>query len=166
MTLSIIVAASVNNVIGHEDELPWRLSADLKRFKSLTMGHCMIMGRKTYDSINRLLPGRTTIILTRNPDYSVPGALIAHSLDDAVAQAGDDSECFVVGGAEIYRMALPMADRIYLTRVEATIEGDTKLPEIDWDAFDLLSEEEVSADDRNEFETRFQVYQRRKGSTG
>lgn len=158
MILSVIVAASRNNVIGRDNDLPWRLSSDLKRFKSLTMGHHMIMGRKTYESINRLLPGRTTVILTKRQGYSVDGALIANSLDQAIKLAEPDSECFVIGGAEIYRLALPLADRIYLTRVETEIDGDTELPDIDWDAYELKSEENVPVDDRNEYESTFQVY--------
>lgn len=160
MSLSVIVAASRNGVIGRNDDLPWRLSSDLKRFKALTMGHHMIMGRKTYDSINRLLPGRTTIILSRNPDYRVPGALMADNLQQAVELAGNDPECFVVGGAEIYRQALPIAQRIYLTRVEAEVEGDTCLPPVNWDSFQQVKAERVHADERNEYDTTFQVYER------
>lgn len=161
MTLSVIVAAARNGVIGSEDQLPWRLSSDLKRFKSLTMGHPIIMGRKTYDSIQRLLPGRTSIILTRQRDFAVDGALIAHSLEQALEQAGFASECFVIGGAEIYRLAIPLADRIYLTRVEAEVPGDTTLPEVPWEEFELVSEESVAADEKNQYPTTFQIYRRR-----
>lgn len=161
MSLSVIVAASQNNIIGVDDDLPWRLSADLKRFKSITMGHAMIMGRKTFESINRLLPGRTTIILTRQNDYHFEGAMIADSLDKALALAKEDTECFVVGGAEIYKQALPLAKRIYFTRVETVVNGDTRLPEIDWEEFELVSEEKIVADEKNEYETTFQVWDRR-----
>lgn len=162
MTVSIIVAAAANHVIGINDDLPWRLSADLKRFKSLTMGHHLIMGRKTFESINRLLPGRTTVILTRNPDFRFPGALIAGDLEQALDLTQADQERFVVGGGEIYRQAIPLANKIYLTRVHAEVEGDTYLPEIPWDLFEKVSEESIPADDRNEFETSFQVYQRKE----
>ncbi|MBM3999152.1 MAG: dihydrofolate reductase [Planctomycetes bacterium] len=134
---SIIVAVAANGVIGRDGALPWHVPADLKRFKRLTMGHHLIMGRKTLESIGRILPGRTTVVLTKNDDYQSPGAVVARSLQqaiDAAAEAGDD-EVFIVGGGEIYRQALPLADRIYRTRVDATVAGDTTFPELaptDW----------------------------------
>ncbi len=131
--LAMIVAASENNIIGVNGDLPWRLSADLQRFKRLTMGHHLIMGRKTFESIGRLLPGRTTVILTQQPSYEFAGARIAHSIEQAVEICRGDDCPFVTGGAEIYRLALPLVSKIHLTRVHAQISGDTTLPEIDWD---------------------------------
>ena len=128
MTISIIVAASENGVIGRDNQLLWRLPDDLKRFKQLTLGHPMIMGRKTFESIGRPLPGRTSIIVTRSPEYRVEGTLVAHSLEEALAVAGelDTEEVFIIGGGEIYRQALGnnSVDQIYLTLVHADSEGD------------------------------------------
>jgi dihydrofolate reductase len=129
--LSLIVAVARNGVIGINNTLPWHLPEDLKRFRALTTGHHIIMGRKTYESINRLLPGRTTVIVTRNKDYHVEGALIAHSLDEAVALCGNDTEAFLIGGAELFRDALETADRIYLTEIDAEFVGDTFMPPLD-----------------------------------
>ena len=129
MTISIIVAASQNGVIGRDNQLLWRLPDDLKRFKQLTLGHPMIMGRKTFESIGKPLPGRTSIIVTRSPEYQVEGTLVVHSLEEALAVAGklDTEEAFIIGGGEIYRQALEnnSADQIYLTLVHADSEGDT-----------------------------------------
>ena len=158
--LSMIVAASTNDVIGVADDLPWRLSADLKRFKSLTMGNPIIMGRKTFESIGRLLPGRRTIIVTRNTGYEFPGAIVAHSIEDAMASCDEDSQPFIIGGAEIYRLALPKVNEIHITRVQATIEGDTYLPEIDWDQWELVEAQEHTADAKNQFACVFEHYRR------
>ena len=129
-----------NRVIGANNQIPWHLPDDLKMFKRLTMGHHIVMGRKTYESIGRLLPGRTTVIVTRQRDYAVPGAIIAHSLHDALNAAARDDEIFVIGGAELFRDALPMADRIHLTVVDAAPEGETTMP-----AFDLGAWKEVDS---------------------
>ena len=159
--VAMIVAASENGAIGRDGDMPWRLSSDLKRFKELTMGHTIIMGRKTFDSIGRLLPGRTTVIVTRNPDYQFEGALIAHSLPQAFELTGDDRQPFIVGGAQLYALALPLVTDIYLTRVLATIEdADTFLPEVDWDQFTQASTESFASDKKNDFETRYEVYVR------
>jgi dihydrofolate reductase len=127
--ISILVAVARNGVIGNKGKLPWHLPADLKHFKKLTMGHHIIMGRKTYESIDRLLPGRTTVIVTRQPDYKVSGSIIAHSLDEAIAACKGDNEVFVIGGEEIFRQALPLADRIYATEIHADFEGDVFFPQ-------------------------------------
>lgn len=128
-TLSIIVAYAHDRVIGLDNQLPWHLPEDLKRFKALTMGHHIIMGRKTYESLGRLLPGRTTVIVTRNQNYHVAGALIAHNLTDAIAlcQQADgqlDDEVFLIGGAELYRSAMLIADKLYVTEVDLAVRGD------------------------------------------
>lgn len=129
--ISLLVAYASNRVIGNKGKLPWRLPADLKRFKELTMGHHIVMGRKTYESIGRLLPGRTMVIVTRQADYKVPGAIIAHSLHEAITACQGDNEIFVIGGAEIFEQALPLADQIYATEIHAEFEGDVFFPE--WD---------------------------------
>lgn len=159
--LAMIVAASENNVIGVADELPWRLSADLKRFKQLTMGHHIIMGRKTFDSIGRLLPGRTTVIVTRQADFKFPDAKSAHSIDAAIAACAGDNCPYVTGGAEIYRLAMPLVTEIHLTRVHVELEGDTVLPAIDWQQWVLIDEESCTADEKNEYAYSFETYRRR-----
>jgi dihydrofolate reductase len=140
----MIVAASTNGVIGVDGDLPWHISADLKRFKSLTMGHHLIMGRKTFDSIGKCLPGRTTIIVTRQNDYTFEGAEVAHSINEALEIATHDDCPFVVGGAEIYALAMPLVSHIYLTRVHQTIAGDTHLPPIDWNQWELLNDHQAA----------------------
>jgi dihydrofolate reductase len=129
--VSLIVAMAHNRVIGAQGAIPWRVPGEQKLFKQITMGHHIVMGRKTYESIGRLLPGRTTIIVTRQPDYVVPGAIVAHSLHDAINAAARDSEIFVIGGAELFREALPIADRIHLSLIPLNPEGDVFMPEFD-----------------------------------
>ena len=145
--VSMIVAAAENGVIGKDGDMPWRLSADLKNFKAITSGHTIIMGRKTWDSIQRLLPGRTTVIVTRQSDFNVDGAIVVGSLEDALSATEDESP-FVVGGAEIYRLAMPHVSRIYLTRVHADIEGDTVMPEIDFNLWQQLESTSFTSDDK------------------
>lgn len=128
-TISLIVAVANNHVIGVNNTLPWHLPEDLKRFRALTTGHHIIMGRKTYESLGRLLPGRTTVIVTRNKAYHVEGALIAGSLEEAIALCNGDSEAFVIGGAELYKDALKLADKLYLTEIVLQVEGDAFFPE-------------------------------------
>lgn len=135
--LSLIVAHAKNNVIGINNTLPWHLPEDLKRFRALTMGHHIIMGRKTYESLGRLLPGRTTVIVTRNKQYQVEGALIAHSLQAALKLATDDAEPFVIGGAELYREGLKHASKLYVTEVQAEFAGDAFFATIDLNVWQL-----------------------------
>ncbi len=157
---SLIVAASANDVIGVQGRLPWHLSADLKRFRKLTTGHHIILGRKSFESIGRLLPDRTTIIVTRNRDYSFAGAIAVDSLPSALAAAAADEQPFIAGGAEIYRASLPFIHTIYLTRVHAEIAGDTILPDIDWTHWILETSKPFAADSRNEFNGTFETYHR------
>lgn len=166
MRLSVIVAIAENGVIGRAGGLPWHLSADLKRFKQRTMGHCLIMGRRTFDSIGRALPGRVSIVISRSPS-SVPAGeriLVAGSLDEAANLVSStdlaQDEAFVIGGVEIYRLALPLAQRLYLTRVCATVEGDTHFPTVDWQAWKLIESEPHEADAKNDHPYRFEVYER------
>jgi dihydrofolate reductase len=130
-SLSLIAAIAKNNVIGANNALPWHLPEDLKRFRALTTGHHIIMGRKTYESINRLLPGRTTVIVTRDVNYKVPGALIANSLEQAISLCGQDEEVFLIGGAELYRGGLAVADKLYITEIDGEYKGDAFFPELD-----------------------------------
>jgi dihydrofolate reductase len=158
--LSLIVAMAKNRVIGAGGRIPWHLPNELQLFKRITMGHHIIMGRKTYESIGRLLPGRTTVIVTRQPAYQVPGALIAHSFADAVARCPADDEILVIGGGELYREALPQADRIYLTTVDAEPPGDTFMPEFNPEEWRETSGESFSADARHAYAYRLAVYDR------
>lgn len=139
--LSIIVAVAKNRVIGIDNTLPWHLPEDLKRFRAMTMGHHIIMGRKTFDSLGRLLPGRTTVIVTRNPDYHVEGALIAHSLQDAIALCQHDDEVFLIGGAELYQAGLMLAHRLYVTEIDLDVAGDAYFPEISPDRWQETTRE-------------------------
>ncbi len=140
MTLSAIVAMASNRCIGKDNALPWRLPADLKRFKQLTMGHALVMGRKTYESIGRPLPGRTMIVVTRQQDYAPEGVQVAHSLEQALGMAHGD-EVFLAGGADIYRQAMDRVRRLYLTRIDREYEGDAFFPPLDLSAWTLLAEE-------------------------
>lgn len=144
--LSMIVAMANKRVIGINNTLPWHLSEDLKRFKALTMGHHIIMGRKTYESLGRLLPGRTTVIVTHNPNYHVEGALIAHSMKEALALVEEDEQPFLIGGAALYQAGLAYADQIYLTEVHADFAGDAFLPEFDLTAWETLSREKFTSE--------------------
>lgn len=129
--ISIISAMARERIIGIGNRLPWHLPEDLRHFKRLTMGHHIVMGRKTFESIGRPLPGRTTVILTRDAAYHQPGCLTAASLEAAVAACGEDDEVFFVGGADVYAQALPLADRLYLTEIDAEFAGDARFPEFD-----------------------------------
>ena len=151
-----------NRIIGANGAIPWRLPNELQLFKRLTMGHHIIMGRKTWESIGRLLPGRTMVIVTRQRDYSVPGAIIAHTLADAITRCTNDDEIFVIGGAELFREALLTADRLYLTVVDATPEGDTVMPEINLSEWREVSSENHSADEKYMHSYRFSVYDRKR----
>ncbi len=162
MIVSLIVAMGKNRVIGANGAIPWRLPNELQLFKRVTMGHHMIMGRKTWESIGRLLPGRTTVIVTRQKDYAVPGAVMAGSLDDALAACGSDKEVFVIGGGELYKLALPLARRIYLTTVDAKPAGDTLMPEFNPADWREVSSESFSADEKHAHAYRFSVLERRE----
>lgn len=157
--LSLIVAHADNRVIGHNNQLPWHLPEDLKRFKKLTMGHHIIMGRKTYESLGRLLPGRTTVIVTRDHHYKVEGAKVVHSLPEALSVSADDDEPFLIGGAEMYRLGLDHVTRLYITRVFAHVGGDAFFPELDMADWELISEEAHTSE--NGLHYSDMIYQRR-----
>jgi len=156
---SIIAAVSENNVIGNANALPWRIPEDLARFRALTMGHTLVMGRKTFESIGRPLPGRTTLVLTRRDDFAVPGVLVAHDRDAAVALA-PGQHVFVAGGADIYAQFLPLVARMYLTRVDGTFEGDTYFPSFNPSEWTLVSSER-SRPAAGLPSCTFEVYERR-----
>lgn len=149
-----------NRVIGAGNRIPWHLPNELKLFKKLTMGHHIVMGRKTYQSINRLLPGRTTVIVTRQPDYTVPGAIVAHSIEDALAACKGDDEIYVIGGADLFRETLPIANRIYLTVVDTEPAGDTLMPDFDVNEWKEISSEAFEPDEKHAHGYRFAIYDR------
>jgi dihydrofolate reductase len=168
--ITLVVAAAENGTIGAGGGIPWRLPEDQKRFKALTLGHCIVMGRRTYESIGRLLPGRTTIVVSRDPAFTVVGGHVARSLDDALdhARSAGETEVFVVGGERIYVEALARADRIHLTRIHAEIPGDTVFPsaaELARTGYRLVAEEPHTADLRHAHPFTFQRWERARDRT-
>lgn len=149
MLICIVVAAAQNDVIGDHNALPWRLPDDLKRFKALTIGKPVLMGRKTYESIGKPLPDRPNIVISRQPGLAIPGCSVVGSLDEALEEAGSAPELMVIGGAQLYRQVLPRTDVIYLTRVHAEIPGDTRFPSIVWDDWSEEQSEYHPADERH-----------------
>ncbi|HEY4479467.1 MAG TPA: dihydrofolate reductase [Candidatus Paceibacterota bacterium] len=164
--ISIIAAVSKNGVIGKDNDLPWNLPNDRKYFADTTRGKPVIMGRKTFESIvariGKPLPGRRNIIITRNTDYKPSGTEIVHSLKDAVSLVKAESEAFIIGGAEIYKDAIPFADRIYLTQVETEIEGDAYFPDVTIDKWDLKRAVSNKKDAKNEHDYTFLIYERKR----
>lgn len=164
MVLSMIVAKARNGVIGRDNKMPWHLPEDLKYFKRVTMGKPVIMGRKTYQSIGRALPGRLNIVITQNPDFSAEDVRVAASVEEAIVLAqqagGAVEEVMIIGGAQVYRQALARADRLYITEVDVDIEGDACFPELDFNAWSLLSREDCPAQPPNPYSCSFLVYQR------
>ncbi len=161
MRLSIIAAVSANRVIGDHNSLPWKLPADLKRFQKLTMGRHLLMGRKTFESIGFVLPGRTTVVVTHRPDYHPEGVLVAHSLEEALRLVDDDSELFIAGGAEIYRQMLALADRLYLTYIHEEFEGDARFPDFEESDWESISREDREPDPDNAYSYSFVMYERK-----
>ena len=157
--VSIIVAMAKNRVIGANNALPWHLSSDLKRFKALTMGHHIIMGRKTFESIGRILPGRTSVVVTRNPGFRADEAVVVHDFCDAVVKCAGDTEAFVIGGETIFQAALPLANRIYLTELDRYFDGDVYFPAIDMRDWRLV-EREKNHDPEQNLDYAFEVYER------
>ncbi len=149
-----------NGVIGKDNKLPWRLSIDLKRFRALTMAHHIVMGRKTFESIGRLLPGRKTVIVSRNPQFCFDGAVVVPSVDAAITACNDDPEIFFIGGAEIYRQVLDRVDRIYLTEVDANVDGDAYFPHFDRQGWQETSQEKFPANELNDYPHRFTILDR------
>jgi dihydrofolate reductase len=161
MRINIVVAMSRNGVIGRNGGLPWRLPADLKRFKLVTMGHPIVMGRKTHESIGRPLPGRQNIVVSRQPGYRVPRCRVVRSLNAALEAAGDVDEVMVVGGAALYGAALSAAGRIYLTEVQVDLEGDTVFPALDPAVWKETGRDEHGADANNEYDYNFVILDRK-----
>lgn len=164
--ISAIVARGRNGVIGSQNDLPWDLPDDRRYFADVTRGHTVIMGRKTAESIvARLghgLPNRTNILVTRDPNYVLEGFVIAHDLDTAIATAGDDA--FIIGGEEVYKWALPYYDRLYITEVDTTIDGDAYFPDINTDEWETVSSTPHAADDRHAYSFTFVVLDRKKSA--
>jgi dihydrofolate reductase len=162
MTISLIAAASENNVIGKDGTLPWHLPNDLKRFRSLTTGHPIIMGRRTFESIGHPLPQRHNIVVTHRRDLALPECEVVGSLEDAIASAKRDKseEIFIIGGGTLYKEALPFADRIHLTRVHATVDGDTFFPELPETEWREAEREPHEADDEHVYAYTFLTYER------
>jgi dihydrofolate reductase len=160
--ISLIVAMDEQRGIGVEGRLPWHLPADLKRFKSLTMGHHLIMGRKTYESIGNPLPGRTMIIVTRNPNYQPDGCMVARSLETAIefARMGMDNEAFIIGGGDLFEQSIDLADRIYLSQIHATLPADVYFPEISSDDWQETKSEHFPADENNLHDFTFIILER------
>lgn len=159
--ISIIVAASTNNVIGADGELPWKISDDLKRFKALTMGKPIVMGRLTWESIGRPLPGRQNIVITRQAGFLAAGCDVVASPAAALAIAGDAPEIMIIGGSQIYDLFLPKAGRLHMTRVQTEIDGDAFFPEVSESDWELVSSEAHEASDKNEFAFDFRTYERK-----
>lgn len=167
LPVSIVVAVAENGVIGREGDMPWRLSSDLKRFREITSGNPIIMGRKTFESIGRPLPGRHNIVITRNQAYQAKGVVIVSSLEDALkiarqwAQENSAREICIIGGGEIYRQSLSLADRIYHTEVMAKPEGDTRFPALDVEEWRICHEEVMPSGPKDSCESKFIIYERR-----
>jgi dihydrofolate reductase len=163
MNIALVVAASENNVIGKNNQLLWRLPNDMKFFKNTTWGMPVIMGRKTFESLGKPLAGRTNIVITRQENWNAPGVQVVKSLDDAIVAAADTDakESFVIGGGEIYKQAMPLAQRIYLTRVHGTFEGDTYFPVVEEQQWELLSNLDFPADEKHAYSYSFQVWAKR-----
>ncbi|HMG14914.1 MAG TPA: dihydrofolate reductase [Saprospiraceae bacterium] len=164
MRISSVVASSKNGVIGIDNKIPWHLPADLKFFKTLTLNHHVLMGRKCFDSIGKPLINRRNIVITRNPEFRAPGCEIVYSVNDGIELAKEhgEEELFIIGGAEIYRVTFDICDKLYLTIVDIELEGDTFLPEIDWTQWALIESVSFDPDDKNKYSYSFNTFQRRK----
>ncbi len=160
MKVALIVAMDEQGLIGKDNDLPWKISADLKYFRRTTMGKPIIMGRNTHESIGRPLPGRQNIVISSQQNYRAEGCDVVHSIDAALALCSDVEQVMVMGGASLYQQILPLADTLYLTRVHASLDGDTWFPEWSEQDWQLISSEDHQADENNEFDYSFQLYQR------
>lgn len=158
--ISIVAALARNRAIGRDNTMPWRLPEDLKRFKRLTMGHAVIMGRKTFESIGSPLPGRSNIVITRSRDWSPSGCVVVHSLEAALTASGESREAFVIGGAQIYALAIPYTQHLYMTEIERDFEGDTFFPEIDRSHWREVSRERRVSGGADAFDYAFVEYER------
>ena len=161
MTISLVVAASTNNVIGSDGGLPWHLPDDLRHFKRLTTGNPIVMGRRTFESIGRPLPDRRNIVMTRDAAYAAEGCDVVSSIDEVLDLVSDAEEVMIIGGGQVYRDFFSYADRIYLTRVQADVEGDTYFPDVDEAAWQLVSSEPHAADEKHAYAFDVMVFERR-----
>ena len=160
MKISLIAAMADNGVIGIENRLPWSLSGDMKWFRENTLGKPVVMGRKTFDSIGKALPGRTNVVVTRRSDFEAGHCLVVNDIETALSAVGDAEEVMVIGGASCYEQTLPLADRLYLTLVHAQVEGDTWFPEVDFTQWREKERKDYSADDKNQYDYSVVVYER------
>lgn len=158
--LSILVAMDKNNTIGKNNQLPWHLPADLAYFKRITMGHSIVMGRKTFESIGKPLPGRKNIILTRDSEYQAEGCHVIHSISAIKEMNKKTAEIFIIGGAELFNQTLSFVDKLYITEIESTFEGDTFFPSLDESEWSLVSKEKGKKDEKNPYDYYFSVYER------
>ena len=162
--VAIVAAIAANGVIGREGDMPWRLPSDLKHFRALTTGHPVVMGRKTFESLGKPLPGRTNIVVSRDPSYAAPGVQSCHSLDEALrlagASPGGREKCFVIGGGEIYRLAMERADELHITHVDAEPQGDTRFPAIEPRLWRVRAEKMIDRQAGDSANMRFVVYER------
>lgn len=163
MILSAIAAVSQNNVIGLKNDLPWHLSADMKFFKRITFGHAVILGRKSYEAFGRAYPGRPNFVVTRQKDYTLADATVVHSIEEAIERAKEieKEEIFILGGAKIFEQSLPVIDRIYITRIYEDFEGDTFFPEVDFNEWKLVKDEQHEPDEKNKYKYAFQTWERK-----
>ncbi|TAM97915.1 MAG: dihydrofolate reductase [Chitinophagaceae bacterium] len=162
MLISAITAVSQNNVIGLNNDLPWHLPADMKFFKRTTVGHTVVMGRKTYEAFGKAYPDRTNIVITRQMDYTLPDAAVVHSLEEAVSKAkvSEQEEIFILGGAQIFKQSMPIIGRIYLTRIYENFDGDAFFPEISQNEWRLVKDEQHEPDEKNKYKYAFQTWER------
>jgi dihydrofolate reductase len=158
--ISLVVGMARNHVIGRDNALPWRLPADLTHFKAVTWGKPILMGRKTFESIGKPLPGRANLVLTRDRGWRVEGVIVVHSLDEALERVQDAPELAGIGGADVFRLLMPLASRIYLTRIDADIPGDTVFPPIDHSQWVEIETRQLAADERNAFGMTFVTLER------
>lgn len=163
MDISIIVAITENNIIGRDNGMPWHLPADLKYFRERTTGHHIVMGRKTFESIGggRSLPNRVSIIITKQKDYKAEGCLIAHSLEEAIEIAKNEDELFIIGGKQIYEQSLSLANKMYITRIHTSIDGDTSFPQYDENQWEMTSYTDRNADEKNAYPLSFLVFEKK-----
>jgi len=163
MIISLVVAAAENNAIGKDNQLLWNLPNDLKFFKNLTWGMLVIMGRKTYESFNKKLPGRVNIVITRQDDWKAEGTIVVADLNEALAKTEESNfkEAFIIGGGEIYKQSIDRADKIYITRVHASFDADTFFPAIDESKWKLTSNEDFTKDDKHAYDYSFQVWEKK-----
>jgi dihydrofolate reductase len=155
----IVVAVAKNHVIGRDGKLPWHLPSDLKHFKKTTMGYPLIMGRKTFESIGRPLPGRDNIVLTRDPSFEIEGCIMVHSLEDAIKHCSPEDKAFIIGGAEIFNLALPLTDTIIVTALERDVDGDVYFEPIDADEFEIVDQQSCTEEEPYQIIT----YRRKRG---